>query len=125
MEIGRTATMISRRMRIFIVCVTLASTSIPVSCWADQWLTGLTVAQIYTGNVAGEYVQVITTQAIVNPAGCATADSYFVHDPAIVKDALAIVLTAYTMGSALRVYVSSSSSDTSTGRPLNTAVAIG
>ena len=60
---------------------------------------------------------VIVSGTVGNPAGWACPDSYIVHDAALVRDALAIGMTALASDRQIRVYVTDSC-DAATGRPL-------
>lgn len=89
----------------------------PRLCMAAQWITGVVVTQAVVGNSGGEYVQILVSGTVINPAGCASPDSYIVHDAALVKDALAISLAAAAADRQIRVYVTDTC-DAATGRPL-------
>jgi hypothetical protein len=91
--------------------------------FAAEWVTNIPVTQTVVGNSGGEYVQILTSSTIVNPASCASGDSYVVRDPALVKSALAIGLTAIAADRQIRVYVSDTC-DAATGRPMVTAVGL-
>lgn len=110
------------RKSIRIASASLASLALSAQAIAAQWVTSITATQVISGNSGGEYVQLLVASTIVNPAACATSDSYIIRDPAIVKNALAIGLTAIAAGRQIRVYVSDSC-DAPTGRPL--AISIG
>jgi hypothetical protein len=86
------------------------------------WYSSLTLAQVGSGDAAGEYVWFQTTQAINNPAGCGNADIYVLR--VLPKNALAILLTAHASGKPIRVFVSPTTCDSATGRPLATEVGV-
>jgi hypothetical protein len=89
---------------------------VPLTGWADQWVMPVTPTQVVSGNNGGLYIQILTSEAIVNPGGC-QMDSYIVRDPALTSSAAAIALAALTAGRQLRLYVLSTC-DGPTGRPL-------
>ena len=43
--------------------------------YAAQWVTNITATQAVVGNSGGEYLQILTSAAIVNPGSCASPDS--------------------------------------------------
>jgi hypothetical protein len=98
------------------------SLALPAQCLAAQWITNIPPTQVIVGNSGGEYLQILTSMAISNPASCPSPDSYIIRDPAIVKSATAIALTALTSGRQIRVFVTDTC-DAPTGRPL--ALSIG
>jgi len=95
----------------------------PIPCLAAQWVTDVTVSQAVVGNSGGEYVQILISGTVINPANCASSDSYIVHDAALVKDALAISLTAAAAGKQIRVYVTDMC-DAAAERPLVSSIGL-
>lgn len=91
---------------------------------ASHWPTNGPVASAAVSNSGGEYLQVIPGGNVANPAGCSTADSFIVRDPAIIEAAVATAVAAYAGGTRLRVYVISGACDGPTGRPLATALGV-
>jgi hypothetical protein len=115
------------RGRLGLLAVTLATCvagSLPIVALADQWVSPVTPTQVLSSNSGGLYTQLITAEAVVNPANCPSADSYIVHDAALVNSALAIASAALIAGRQLKVYVTSSSCDPQTGRPLVTSIGL-
>lgn len=114
-------------MKLFNVVGTVGAIigvlAFPAQAFAAQWVTSITATQAVVGNSGGEYVQILTSSTIVNPAACANADSYIVRDPALVRGALAISLAAITSGHQIRVYVTDTC-DAATGRPLASSVGL-
>lgn len=89
-----------------------------VSAMADQWSAQLTLSSAAVEDNNGTPLLFVTTsQAVVNPANCASPDGYVMTDSAIVNKALAAALTAIASGAPVAVYVSSSQC-ASDGRPL-------
>lgn len=86
------------------------------------WYTGLTLAQVGSGDAAGEYVWFQTTAAPNNPANCSNNDIYVLRT--LPKNALAILLAAHASGKPIRIFVSPTACDSYTGRPLVTEVGI-
>jgi len=107
-----------QRRLFFIVGICLA----PI-CVADSWIGGLTLTQVITSNDSnGQYVQLLVSQSISNPAGCGPVDSYISRT--LPTSTLATVLTAYSLGKSVRIFLISSTCDSPTGRPLFTGVGI-
>ena len=118
---SRLVSMWMTRLALLVLCLG------PLTCRSDEWLTGITPTLVNigdSGGTSGEYIQLVPHQAVQNPAACPTADSYILRDPLLNKDALAILLTSYTSGTNVQVYLSSSLCDTLTGRPLITQVGL-
>lgn len=120
-----------RWARLFSAWMTRAAALVlclgPLTCWSDQWVTGVTPALINaadSGGTNGEYILLAPQQAVQNPANCPSPSAYVLRDPVINKDTLAILLTAYTSGTNVQVYLSSTLCDTPTGRPLITQVGL-
>jgi hypothetical protein len=107
---------------IGVVSIVMGTLVFSAQGFAAQWVTNVNATQAIVGNSSGQYVQILTSDTIVNPASCPNADSYVVHDAALVSSALAISLTAIASGRTLRVFVTDAC-DAATGRPL--AISIG
>jgi hypothetical protein len=108
---------------VAVVSAIIGSLAVPGQCFAAQWVTNIPATQVVVGNSGGEYLQILTSNAITNPASCSSADSYIIRDPAIVKSAIAIGLTALASGRQIRVYVTDTC-DAPTGRPLATSIGL-
>jgi hypothetical protein len=106
-----------------VTSLLIGALALPTECLAAQWVTNITVAQVVAGSSAGEYAQLLVSGTVVNPAGCAATDSYIVHDAALVRDALAIGMTALASGLQIRIYVTDTC-DAATGRPLVTSIGL-
>jgi hypothetical protein len=88
-----------------------------------DWVTGLTLIQLGSGDAGGEYVWFQTTTfPPSNPANCGNNDIYVLRT--LPKNALAILLAAHVSGKPIRAYVSPTVCDAVTGRPLVTEVGI-
>lgn len=90
---------------------------------AAQWVTNVVPTKVVVGGSGGEYLQIMTSSAIVNPASCGSADSYVLRDPTIVKSAIAVALAALAAGRQIQVYVTDTC-DAPTGRPLTNAIGV-
>jgi|SRR4051812_32075772 hypothetical protein len=108
---------------VAVASAIIGSLAVSTECSAAQWVTGIPATQVVVGNAGGEYLQILSSNAISNPAACSTADSYIIRDPAIVKSAIAIGLAALASGRQIRVYVTDSC-DAPTGRPLATSIGL-
>ena len=86
------------------------------------WYSALTLAQVGSGDASGEYVWFQSLEPVNNPAGCANADIYVIRT--LPKNALAILLAAHVSGKPVRAFVSPTTCDAATGRPLVTEVGI-
>ena len=86
------------------------------------WYSSLTLAQVGSGDAGGEYVWFQTTTALNNPANCGNNDIYVLRT--LPKNALAILLAAHVSGKPIRLFVSPTTCDAITGRPLVTEVGI-
>jgi hypothetical protein len=116
---------LSSRCELGLVAVTLAAAvSLPNAASADQWVAPVTPTptQVINGNAGGMYIEIVTAEAVANPANCPNADGYVVNGPALVNSAAAIALAALMAGHQIRIYVVSSSCDPQTTRPLATIV---
>lgn len=86
------------------------------------WVTQLTLTKVGSSDVGGEYTWFSVSDPLNNPAACASTDIYVVRS--LPKNALAILLAAHASGKRVWAYVSDTSCDGPTGRPLVVSVAI-
>lgn len=114
------------RNRFWIAASLIAGSASAISpCWAQQWYPNLTPTEVIAVNYAGylsSALQIITAEAIVNPAHCATTDFYILSGDT--TSVLAIVLAAIQSNKHIRIVVADNACDYGTGRPLVTAVGI-
>jgi hypothetical protein len=94
------------------------------SCLADQWVLDLTPTQVITGPTTGngQYIQLLVSGTVLNPAGCPTTDSYISEWAP--SSTLATLLSALMAGKLVRIYISSTACDSWNGRPSFTIVGI-
>jgi hypothetical protein len=102
-----------------LTCVLFLSWTLPSEA---AWQLQLTTTQVGSADSGGEYIWFSVSGAVSNPATCPNTDLYVIR--ALPKNALAILLTAHASGKRIRAYVSDTSCDASTGRPLVTELAI-
>lgn len=72
---------------------------------------------------SSSFISFSTTEPMQNPAGCGRSDIYVVNSSVDYKSALAILLSAYSLGTTVSIYLGATC-DPSTGAPLVTDVMI-
>jgi hypothetical protein len=86
------------------------------TCFADTWVQNLTPLQVITStDASGQYIQLIVSQTVSNPASCLNGDSYISRT--LPSSTLAMILSAIGMGKSVRIYLASGSCDSLLLRP--------
>lgn len=106
-----------RTSRIAIIALLVMAPNIGA---AATWYYNHTTLAIYLMSTGGELVQFIPVGTVNNPAGCPNSDGYVGRTN--VKGTLALLMSAWMANKKVHVLVSTTSCDSSTGRPLFTDV---
>jgi len=110
----------NRATWLFMMAAPLLSS---VSMAADSWIEGLTLLQVITGaDSNGQYVQLVVSQPVSNPAACGNQDTYVSRT--IPHETLELALNAINTHRSLRLLVRSFGCDVTLDRPLFTSIGV-